>query len=441
MPAADRLLCRMVRSQTEVLPILSIEPIRGLVDEKLQVCVCNLSARQQVTLHNVHLSEDKDVWEAFGHYVSDEHGKITVAKDVSVGGTYKGVEAMGLMWSMHPAPGSRGGLRLRKKDVLSPMVFHISVYDGHITQGFNQLTALVTRVIERWYMAPGVQRVNIREKGVRGTLFIPAGPGQFPGLLDMWGGGGGLVEYRAALLASHGFVSLALEYMPREDPSIFAVDVSYFETAYQIIQDHPKVQRDRLALFGLSFGSAVALSMAAYSKIIKPRCCVCISGSHIPSVQKSLKEALENIYRMMNKVRIEDNQVIWRDIILPIPADPDMKVDVGLIKCPLLLVNGGDDQNWATAESAEDMERMMEKAGTQHLLKVLIYPGAGHLIEPPYTPHHRASNIIVREGEDKVFMLWGGQTKPHADAQEDSWDKILAFLQQHLYYSSPQAKL
>ncbi|KAI4874663.1 hypothetical protein NFI96_031148 [Prochilodus magdalenae] len=429
MLAADRFICRTLNCPAGVSPLLSVEPTRGLVDEKLQVCVRNLSPRQQVTLHSVHLSEDKDVWEAFGHYVSDEHGKITVAKDASVGGTYKGVEAMGLMWSMRPVPGSRGGLRLRKKDVLSPLVFHISVYDGHITQGFNQLTALVTRVIERWYMAPGVRRVNVQEKGVRGTLFIPPGPGPFPGLLDMWGGGGGLVEYRAALLASHGFVSLALEYLSVEDAKTFSLDVSYFETAYQIIQDHPKVQRDRLALFGLSFGSSVALSMTAYSEIIKPRCCVCISGSHVAPIHKSLKEGFYDISRMMDKVRIEDNQVIWRDIILPIPADPDMKVDVGLIKCPLLLVYGGDDQNWATAESAEDIERMMENAGNRHLLKVLFYPGSSY------------NSYLMYLIFNHMVMLWGGQTKPHADAQEDSWEKILAFLQQHLYYFFPQAKL
>ena len=76
-----------------------------------------------------------------------------------------------------------------------------------------------------------------------------------------------------------------------------------------------------------------------------------------------------------------------RNIILPITTDPAMKVDVGAIKhsvfythththtldkivrpwgplshcqvgrikCPLLLVNGDDDQNWATTESAEDV--------------------------------------------------------------------------------------
>ncbi|XP_036433189.1 peroxisomal succinyl-coenzyme A thioesterase-like isoform X2 [Colossoma macropomum] len=424
---------------TGVWPLLSVEPTRALVDEELKVIVRNLSPRQEVTLHCVHQSEDKDVWEAFGHYISDEHGTITVAKNASMGGTYKGVESMGLMWSMRPVPGSRPGLRLRKKDVLSPMFFHISVYDGHITQGFSQLTALVTRVIERWYMAPGVQRVSLQEKGVQGTLFIPPGPGPFPGLLDMWGGGRGLVEYRAALLASHGFVSLALEYLSSDELNISTIDVSYFETAYQILQSHAMVQRDRLALFGLSFGSAIALSMAAYSKIIKPRCCVCISGSHATPVQTTVLEAVQEISKKIDKVRIEDNQIIWRDIMLPIPADPSMKVHVGQIKCPVLLVNGGDDQNWPAVESAEDMVRIMEKAGNLHLLQVLTYPGAGHLIEPPYTPHHRASNFVL--GKDKVVMLWGGQPKPHADAQEDSWEKILAFLRQHLYFAAPQAKL
>lgn len=35
-----------------------------------------------------------------------------------------------------------------------------------------------------------------------------------------------------------------------------------------------------------------------------------------------------------------------------------------------------------------------------------------------------------------VVVVWGGQTKPHAYAQEDAWEKILAFLQQHLYYGT-----
>ncbi|XP_060759118.1 acyl-coenzyme A thioesterase 1-like isoform X1 [Neoarius graeffei] len=417
-------------------PLLLVEPTRGLVDEKLRIAVTNLNPKQEVTLYCLHHSESKDIWEAFGHYVSNEQGTLTVEKDSSVGGTYTGVESMALMWSLRPVQGSRAGLRLQKQDVLSPMIFHISVYNGHISQDFNQLTPLVTSVIERWYMAPGVQRVHVREKGVRGTLFIPPGPSPFPGVLDLWGGGGGLVESRAALLASHGFLAFALEYITQGE--IIAMNSTYFEVAYQILQEHPMVLRDRLALLGFSFGGSVALSLAAYS--VKPRCCICISSNHLIPVRNTLSETIEELISLSHKARIKDNQAIWRDLFLPIPTDLTKKVDVGQIRCPLLLIVGDDDQNCAALEFAEDMERITEKAGNRHLLKIFIYHGTGHLIEPPYTPHHRASSVIVT-GKQKVILLWGGQTKPHAYAQEDSWEKILDFLRQHLCITVLKATL
>ncbi len=55
------------------------------------------------------------------------------------------------------------------------------------------------------------------------------GPGPYPGVLDLWGGGGGLVEYRSGLLASHGFASMALEYLAPEELRTADVNVSYFE--------------------------------------------------------------------------------------------------------------------------------------------------------------------------------------------------------------------
>nr|XP_055047058.1 peroxisomal succinyl-coenzyme A thioesterase-like [Misgurnus anguillicaudatus] len=417
-------------------PLLSVKPIRGLVDERFQIVVMNLLPNQKVTLHALHESEDKDFWEAFGHYISDLHGTVTVSKDESLGGTYEGTEAMGLLWSMRPVPGSRSGLRLRRVDILTPMVVHISVYSGHLSQGFSQQTALATSVTERWYIAPGVQRVDVRERGLKGTLFIPPGPGPYPGVLDLWGGGGGLVEYRSALFASHGFASLTVEYLNPNDKKIASVATSYFEEAYRFLQNHPKVQRDHMALVGLSYGSSITLSMVAYSNIIKPQCCVCISGSHLVPLDKPINKIFQKMKINADKLPLnEDNQLINKDLMLPIPSDPALKVDVGKIKCPLLLVIAGDDQSWPSVESAEDMKLIMEKAGNLHLLKVLTYPGAGHLIEPPYTPHIRASNFINLHHK-KVVLLWGGQTKPHAYAQENAWKEILAFLRQQLYYST-----
>lgn len=57
------------------------------------------------------------------------------------------------------------------------------------------------------------------------------------------------------------------------------------------------------------------------------------------------------------------------------------------------------------------MKEMMAKAGNLHLLEVLTYPDAGHLIEPPYTPHIRASNFIFQDKEkgthDVLFCFLG----------------------------------
>lgn len=132
-----------------LLPILSVSPTRALVDEKMEVVVENLPPGFPVTLHSSHHSEDKDHWEAYGHYITDHRGMVSggffllclmffsntfistfwsvlmpvnlavvdvfllflVAEDFSFGGTYKGKAAMGLLWSMRPVPGSRKGLR------------------------------------------------------------------------------------------------------------------------------------------------------------------------------------------------------------------------------------------------------------------------------------------------------------------------------------------
>lgn len=67
--------------------------------------------------------------------------------------------------------------RLRKKDVCTPLVVNISVYSGH--DGFRDKKPLASAITERWYMAPGVKRIEVNENGVRGTLFIP------PGVVDM----------------------------------------------------------------------------------------------------------------------------------------------------------------------------------------------------------------------------------------------------------------
>ncbi|XP_076589754.1 peroxisomal succinyl-coenzyme A thioesterase-like isoform X2 [Chaetodon auriga] len=415
---------------------LSVKPSRGLMDEKFIVLVQNVPPGFQLTIHALHKCEDGHSWEAFAHYTANAAGTVNVSEDPSLGGTFSGVEQMGLLWSLRPVPGSKPALRMRKENVQTPMEVTISVYQGHQTEGFTDQVQLAGTVVERWYMAPGVRRVPITEGGLTATLFLPPGPGPFPGLLDLWGGGGKLVEYRAALLASHGFASLALDYLT---PKITIetgkmVDNSYFETAYRVLEQHPQILGSRIAMLGLSFGTSITLKMAVYSKVMKLRCAVSISGSHVQPIHGSVEQMLNAFNEKASKIRVnKENQVIYRDLTLPIPTEPALKVDVGRLQCPLLLVVGEDDQNSPAYEAAMDIKDMMERAGNSHLLTILSYPNAGHLIEPPYTPHVRASAFRSVNTHEKVVALWGGETVAHSRAQEDAWRKTLVFLREHLY--------
>ncbi|XP_053283490.1 uncharacterized protein LOC128444850 isoform X2 [Pleuronectes platessa] len=152
---------------------LSVQPSRGQMDEKFIVLIQNAPPGFKLTVHAFHQCEDRIKWEAFGHYTSDATGTVNVSEDLSLGGTYSGVEPMGLLWSLIPVPGSKPGLRMRKLNVQTPMEVTISVYQGHQTEGFVDLVSLASVLVERWHMAPGIRRIPITEDGLSATLFLP----------------------------------------------------------------------------------------------------------------------------------------------------------------------------------------------------------------------------------------------------------------------------
>lgn len=244
------------------------------------------------------------------------------------------------------------------------------------------------------------------------------------------------MEYRASLLASHGFAALALDYLTSQLTKTTGkvVGNDYFEAAYTFLEQHPQILGSRIAMWGLSFGSAMTFKMAVYSKVMKLRCAVIYSGSHVQPVDGGLQEIMEYILKNQDKTRFSEKQeTIWHDILLPIPKDPAFKVDMGQLECPLLFVLGLDDQNWPAYESALDIKAMMEKAGNSHLLTLLMYPKAGHLIEPPYTPLTRAGIFVTVQRRQACMALWGGEIVPHSRAQEDAWMKTLLYLREHLF--------
>ena len=86
---------------------------------------------------------------------------------------------MGFLWSMTAAQGQRKGLRLMKRDVSTPFVIELYLLDGHhhvfCRDQLQQQPVLAQSTLRRYYQAPGVTAVPLREGSLRGMLFLPPG--------------------------------------------------------------------------------------------------------------------------------------------------------------------------------------------------------------------------------------------------------------------------
>ncbi|XP_048251943.1 bile acid-CoA:amino acid N-acyltransferase-like [Haliotis rufescens] len=173
-------ILRLVGSRRQTyssLACLNVNPRVALVDERVSITANSLQPLQRVTVQ-AYVEEGKAVFSSCGHFLADEEGQIDVSQHASVGGTYKGVDNMGLFWSMNPVPGVSLKPLLRQADVTIPLVFRLSVMDDHIPFAdlqFPSSVVLATGELQRWYKHETVRRVEVREGSLRGTLFLPAG--------------------------------------------------------------------------------------------------------------------------------------------------------------------------------------------------------------------------------------------------------------------------
>ncbi|XP_061165117.1 acyl-coenzyme A amino acid N-acyltransferase 2-like [Saccostrea echinata] len=198
---------------------ITVKPREALVDERVHIEVEGLPQNKPITI-KASFQEEGLRFCSYECFTSTEGGHVVVERHVSVQGTYTGVESMGLFWSMKPEPFQRQHIRLLKRNVITPIVMTIAVYEGHLCwdELFDPPTKPVaTSKVYRWYKHESVRREKVREGNIRGVLFTPSGPGPFPGIIDMFGSGGSVFEQRGALLTSKGFCVLSLAFFAYDD--------------------------------------------------------------------------------------------------------------------------------------------------------------------------------------------------------------------------------
>ncbi|XP_069944179.1 acyl-coenzyme A thioesterase 1 isoform X2 [Cherax quadricarinatus] len=420
---------------------LSVEPISCLHDEPVRIRVFGLSPGEDVTLQ-AFMEDYKGVgFISYAHYRANSCGMVDAATMESLGGHFKGIFPMGLIGSLLPAHTEQKFTRFFKKDPQNPNVVKVTAYKGHLgkealcSTDVGEPLATITHL--RHYVAPGVQRIPVHYKKVRGCLFLPPGDGPFPGVIDLFGSAGGLLEYRSAQLASRGFASLALAFFAYDDLPEYLeeLNISYFEEAVEFLLKHDKVVKPHVGSIGVSKGGDLVLSLATFIPEVKAA--VCINGS-CANTQSSLHlhdRTIPGLDFDISKVKIDDDGVLdmyeaWED-----PLDyPETLIPIEKADAHFLFLVGCEDRNGKSETYADQATERLRKAGRKNY-EVHRYTHAGHLIEPPYSPSCYASyHKVIR-----MSVLWGGEPMFHQMAQVHAWNSTLAFLHKHL--SFPKGKL
>ena len=421
------------------MPYFDHIPSRALVDETLVIRVGGLAPGAAVTLRLWNRDLDGVVFASEATFNADETGTVDLAKQAPAWGSYDGVDPMGLFWSRRQLEGEEAA-------ACSPLSSNpMTVTLAAAIPGSEMLVAS----IERSFASDGVQTSDVRCDGLVGKLFAPKDAGNYPAVLIVGGSSGGLYwsQEMAGLLASHGYVAFALAYFGVEGlpKTLDRIPLEYFGKALAWLSDQPQVIANRIGVVGHSRGGELALLLGASYPQIHAVVAYAPSGvlwGAYPSTGnaawtqggKEMPFASSPLHEQWDEAlaqgRVRPGSFDWYFVPL---QDKELAervtIAVERINGPVMLISGKDDKLWPSAELAEFAVRRFKSKGLGNAVQHFTYAGAGHGFGWPNVPTTVTRYKHSVSGED---IELGGSPKEMAHARQDSWLRMLAFLEQAL---------
>ncbi|WP_176946700.1 acyl-CoA thioester hydrolase/BAAT C-terminal domain-containing protein [Lentzea fradiae] len=395
-----------------------VEPLSAPLDAPVEIRVAGLKPGQSIT---VALSTGDRASRAV--FEADDRGLVDLTRHAPAEGAYSGVDPMGLFWTLERTGGKAG-----------PVVLSV--------EGVGD------RVLERLAVPEGVERQEVRENGLVGTLFAPEDDGgDLPGVIVLGGSEGGLQETDAALLAAHGFVTLALGYFGVEGLPDHLVDIplEYFGDAIEYLSE----RASGIGVVGGSRGGELALLVGSTFPQVKAVVSVVGSGVVTQAIgpganllQKLSYEAASWTrkgeplpylpYYVGEELRakmVDGEPVPLRlafDLEDGVPEEAEIPVE--RISGGVLLISSGHDDSWPCVELSEVALRRLKDHDHPFPHEHVVYPEAGHLIAGP---PHRPVTDVTYPGPGVTFS-GGGVPRATAHARVDAWKRTVEFLREQL---------
>lgn len=420
-------------------PDIVVDPCVATIDVPRRISLRGFAPGKPVTVIATLRQNDASTWRSEAVFVADQDGGVDIASTAPVSGTYAGIAAMGLVWSMRQTGEAlmEGG----PFDQTAAQTVHLTAEaaGSRAEASFVQL-----------FLAPGVEVTAIRENGIVGTLFTPPGPGPHPLVVVLAGSGGGLMEARAALFAAHGYAALALGYFgaPGLPPTISQTRLEYFESALHWARHSLAPADGFLAVCGVSRGGELALLLGA----LMPELIDAVIG-YVPS---SVTNGVLNAGRPGEGRHAPTWS--WRGRMLPVLAADNPRADwrlfddgpspkrqtpaflaalqdaqavsraaiaVERIRGPVMLIGGRDDALWPSGHFVALVAERLASHSHPYPVLALAYDDAGHTITYPYVP----TTVLSRPHPvSRIELAYGGTAEGNARGGAESWTAVLAFL-------------
>jgi dienelactone hydrolase len=308
-----------------------------------------------------------------------------------------------------------------------------------LTAGPPSCTVTVAR--DETTVAPissAVRQEVVTGAGLEGILFLPPGPGPFPGVLVLTGSGGGHDELKAARLASAGFAAFAIAYFaaPGVPDELVRIDLRYFERAITWLLGRADVTGDQVSVLGTSRGGELTLLLASRFPVIGTAVAYVPSGIVHSGIYKAEAGWLSDVPSWMidgEPVTYLDHDRGDRELSEPVACSPVYAADlfpyepvrratipVEQSNAGILLLSGTDDDVWPSTLFCELVMARLRRYAKP--VRHLAFPGAGHRFVFPTLPGTVTTSVHPQVGER---LAMGGNAAANSRAARIGHDAVL----------------
>ena len=386
-------------------------------DDPLALRVHGAPKNAEVLIEVRATDSSRSGWFSSAVFTASPDGFVDPSVAASHGGSYRGVEELGLLWSLGSGTGSFVPF--------SPQWLRMTVI---ARCGEAEAKASGTRCAR----LPGVEHLSVQPP-INGEYFRPANARRLPAVVVIGGSEQPAPTLHAGLLAGNGFAVLAL-------PTFFGVSVESLQAATRWLLDRPEVMADRVGILGLSNGVTAAILLA--TRLRETAALVALSGScvSLPIRAERKRPAVTVGGRPIPQLRAGGSFMSYLrgsfhptgagmidEMLETAPNVEEAILPLDQIDAPILIAAGELDEEIPVSAVRIGSRRREMKPHPDDA--VLIYDDAGHITDIPGLPSDPA---FQRPRIPWLPYSLGGAPRSNAKAITDVWAGGMALFAKHV---------